>query len=103
MPTYDFRCRTCGALREVRAGHEVASALELVCTGCGGSMVKAFTAAVRLLTPSGAGDPPSSSSPRGARRPRGGDSCDAAIHLTRPNPFADGLPARAPADDAGGA
>lgn len=90
MPTYDFRCHACAARREVRAPYEVASGLELVCTACGGTMVKAFTAAVALLTSAEAGPSSFSPGPR-VQRPRGGDSCDAAIRLTRPNPFASEL------------
>ncbi|TCK21304.1 zinc ribbon domain-containing protein [Pseudonocardia endophytica] len=85
MPTYDFRCDACGATREVRARYETVAGLELVCVLCGGRMTKTFTATVGLMTRSAAA--PSPAPPRRKGR-RGGDSCDAALKLTKPNPFA---------------
>ena len=86
MPTYDFRCGQCSARREVRASYEDATSVRLVCLACGGTMEKAFSASIHVLTGSGQA-PPSSSAARRPRRRRGGDSCDAAIRLSRPNPF----------------
>ena len=89
MPTYDFRCRLCADRREVPATYAVASGLQLVCTACGGIMEKAFTASIQVMTSSAAPPP---SGPARRRRRRGRDSCDAAVDLTRPNPFAAELP-----------
>jgi len=84
VPSYDFRCRDCGVRRAVRAGWELARDLTLVCVACGGTMRKAFSPAVYLVAGSGRNAPVAAPS----RRRRGGDSCDAAVRLTRSNPFA---------------
>ncbi|GLZ50231.1 hypothetical protein Acsp06_64160 [Actinomycetospora sp. NBRC 106375] len=65
----------------------MAAGLELVCTQCGGEMRKAVTAPLGMVTSASASPPPVSSPGRPRRRRRGGDSCDAAVRLTEPNPF----------------
>ena len=89
MPLYDFRCADCTAEREVRASFAEAESLQLVCTGCGGTMARALSkTAPAVLTSRASASPPSSPS----ARPR---TCeDGAVRLTRPNPFAATLPGR---------
>jgi putative FmdB family regulatory protein len=93
MPLYDFRCAGCGAIREVRASFGEASGLELICTSCGGTMMRALSkkAPMVLKSRAGASPPPHPSAPTGGKA-RARTCEDGAVRLTRPNPFATVLP-----------
>jgi putative FmdB family regulatory protein len=95
MPLYDFRCADCGAIREVRASFAEASGLELICTSCGGTMMRALSkAAPVVLTSRADASPP----PHPARA----RTCEAgAVRLTRPNPLAAALPRRNAGEESG--
>lgn len=95
MPLYDFRCADCATIREVRASFGEASGLELICTSCGGTMMRALskTAPVVLISRASASPPP---------HPARARTCeDGAVRLTRPNPFAAALPRRNTAEEGG--
>ena len=106
MPLYDFRCADCAVIREVRASFGEASALELICTSCGGTMARALskTAPLVLTSRSGASPPPhpaaGPSAPAGSKA-RARTCEDGAVRLTRPNPFAAVLPRRNTAEEGG--
>lgn len=105
MPTYDFRCQTCRAERPVTTSHEEAVTLSLVCTRCGGTMVKVPSSFTVLTRVGAGGDRPGTLSPGDGHPARHHHlpgqrcgTCADAVSLDRPNPFADDLPA--PADQA---
>lgn len=97
MPLYDFRCTDCAAEREVRASFAEASALQLVCTGCGGTMAKALSKSAPAALRSGTAAPPPHPR-RGTRRGRARTCEDGAVKLTRPNPLAARLPSHQSAE-----
>jgi putative FmdB family regulatory protein len=99
MPLYDFRCADCAAIREVRASFAEAGELELICTSCGGTMMRALskTAPVVLTSRASASPPPHPSArplASAGGRPRARTCEDGAVRLTRPNPLAAALPRR---------
>lgn len=89
MPFYSFRCHSCDAARDAFTDLDTATALELVCVACGGTMVLAPVLTVNII--------PSRSDRRTGRRPQGGGPgsascthgrhCRCAVRLTRPNPL----------------
>jgi len=94
MPTYQFGCDTCGALRDVLADYETAQALELICVQCGGVQKIKPVLAVNVLH-SRYSQADLASSSRGARDQAQRQAkacghshhCRCAVTLSRPNPF----------------
>jgi len=106
MPLYDFRCADCTAEQEVHASFAEADGLELICTGCGGTMTRTLSKTAPAVLTSRAGTPPPHPSlpggtPPGRRKTRARTCEDGAVRLTRPNPFAAALPRRSASQETG--
>ena len=51
MPLYDYRCSSCGTIREIRHGFD--ERVSDPCAGCGGQLVRIFNPAPILFKGSG--------------------------------------------------
>ncbi len=51
MPLYDYRCDSCGTVREIRHGFD--DRVSDPCAGCGGTLVRVFNPAPILFKGSG--------------------------------------------------
>ncbi len=51
MPLYDYRCSSCGTIREIRHGFD--ESVSDPCAGCGGALVRIFNPAPILFKGSG--------------------------------------------------
>ncbi|MGC8484463.1 MAG: FmdB family zinc ribbon protein [Candidatus Baltobacteraceae bacterium] len=51
MPLYDYRCSSCGTIREIRHGFD--ESVNDPCAGCGGELVRVFNPAPILFKGSG--------------------------------------------------
>ena len=84
MPLYDYRCSSCGTIREIRHGFD--ENVSDPCAGCGGVLLRVFNPAPILFKGSGfyvtdsrpSGGAPASSSSSESATPSAGSSGESA-------------------------
>ncbi len=90
MPLYTFGCQDCGASREVLIDLKAAQDMELICTACGGAMLRRPVLSINIVGEAivARRQVREAEAEKMFRKACGhSHQCRCAVRLKRPNPF----------------